>query len=43
MSHAAALQARAAVVTAAVAVAALIGVKFQLDEADRLQKEQSAR
>ena len=37
------IEAAAAVVTAFVAVAALIGVKVQLDEADRLQKAQSAR
>lgn len=41
--HAPTLEAGAACVTALVAVAALIGVKFQLDETDRLQKEQSAR
>ena len=41
--HAPAIEAGAAVITAAVAVAALIGVKVQLDETDRLQKEQSAR
>lgn len=41
--HAPAIEAGAALITAAVAVAALIGVKFQLDETDRLQKEQSAR
>lgn len=35
--------AAASLCTALVAVAALIGVKVQLDEADRLQKEQSAR
>ncbi|MEM7734120.1 MAG: hypothetical protein AAF280_15240 [Pseudomonadota bacterium] len=37
------VEALAASVTALVAVAALVGVKFQLDEADRLQREQSAR
>lgn len=37
------LEALAAVVTALVAVAALIGVKIQLDETDRIQKAQSAR
>lgn len=37
------VEAVAAVITALVAVAALIGVKFQLDEADRIQKAQSAR
>lgn len=41
--HAPALEALAAVVTALVAVAALIGVKIQLDEADRIQRAQSAR
>lgn len=41
--HAPSIEAIAAAVTALVAVAALIGVKFQLDEADRLQKAQSAR
>ena len=38
-----AIEACAAMLTALVAVAALIGVKVQLDEADRLQREQSAR
>lgn len=37
------IEAMAAVVTALVAAAALVGVTVQLDEADRLQKEQSAR
>ncbi len=37
------IEAIAAMVTALVAVAALIGVKIQLDEADRLQRTQSAR
>lgn len=37
------VEAGAAVLTALVAVAALIGVKIQLDEAERLQKTQSAR
>lgn len=37
------IEAIAATLTAVVAVAALIGVKFQLDETDRLQKSQSAR
>lgn len=37
------VEAGAAVITALVAVAALVGVKFQLDEADRIQKTQSAR
>ncbi|MEM9604009.1 MAG: hypothetical protein AAGA11_14175 [Pseudomonadota bacterium] len=41
--HAAAIEAVAAVVTAAVAVAALVGVKLQLDANDTLQREQSAR
>jgi hypothetical protein len=41
--HAPSVEAVAATMTALVAVAALIGVKFQLDEADRLQKAQSAR
>lgn len=41
--HAPLVEAVAATVTALVAVAALIGVKFQLDEADRIQKAQSAR
>lgn len=41
--NAASIEAAPAFVTAMVAVAALIGVKFQLDEADRLQKAQSAR
>ncbi len=41
--HAQSIEAGAAVVTALVAGAALIGVKFQLDETDRLQKAQSAR
>lgn len=37
------VEACAALVTACVAVAALIGVKVQLDETDRLQMAQSAR
>ncbi len=37
------IEAAAATLTALVAVAALIGVKFQLDETERLQKAQSAR
>lgn len=41
--HSGSIEAAAALCTALVAVAALIGVKVQLDEADRLQKEQSAR
>ncbi|MEZ5872505.1 MAG: hypothetical protein R3D32_11825 [Nitratireductor sp.] len=41
--HSPAIEAVAAMITAAVAVAALIGVKIQLDGADRIQREQSAR
>lgn len=41
--NASSIEAAAALCTALVAVAALIGVKVQLDEADRMQKEQSAR
>ncbi|MEM7379084.1 MAG: hypothetical protein AAF460_16480 [Pseudomonadota bacterium] len=41
--HAAAIEAVAAAVTAAVAVAALVGVKLQLDANDTVQREQSAR
>lgn len=41
--HAETIEAAAATLTALVAVAALIGVKFQLDETERLQKAQSAR
>ncbi|MCE8513330.1 hypothetical protein KBY22_11525 [Ruegeria pomeroyi] len=41
--HAASIEALAAMATAALALAALIGVKLQLDEADRLQRQQSAR
>lgn len=37
------IEAVAAVVTAVVAVVALLGVKLQIDEADRLQQIQSAR
>ncbi|MFS4580062.1 hypothetical protein [Phaeobacter sp. C3_T13_0] len=37
------IEAIAACITAVVAVGALIGVTIQLDEADRLQREQSAR
>ena len=37
------IEAIGAAVTALVAVAALIGVKYQLDAADRVQKAQSAR
>ena len=38
-----AIQSIAAISTAIIAIAALIGVKIQLDEADRLQNLQSAR
>lgn len=41
--HSAALEAGATLVTALVAVVALLGVKWQLDEADRLSALQSAR
>jgi hypothetical protein len=41
--HAVAIQALAALVTMAVAVAALVGVKVQLDASARLAREQSAR
>ncbi|MGB3317334.1 MAG: hypothetical protein WBB85_23365 [Albidovulum sp.] len=41
--NAPAFEAVAATVTALVALAALVGVKIQLDEADRLQRLQSAR
>lgn len=41
--NAASVEAVAALVTALVALAALIGVKLQLDAADRLQQAQSAR
>lgn len=41
--NAEAVEALAANVTALVAIAALIGVKFRLDETDRVQREQSAR
>jgi len=37
------IEAVAATVTALVAVAALVGVKLQIDEAERLQQDQSAR
>jgi len=37
------IEACSALVTASVAIAALIGVKVQLDETERLQKAQSAR
>jgi len=38
-----AVEAAAAVVTALIAVVALVGIKLQLDAADRLQRAQSAR
>jgi hypothetical protein len=38
-----ALQAIAAIVTAAVAIVALIGIKFQVDASYRVQREQSAK
>lgn len=41
--HSNAISAFSAIVTACVAAGALIGVKFQLDEAERLQHAQSAR
>ncbi|TRW96620.1 hypothetical protein FNJ84_11070 [Paracoccus sp. M683] len=41
--HAQSIQAGSAILTAIVALAALIGVKVQLDQADRVQREQSAR
>lgn len=41
--NAEAIEAMAATVTAFVAIAALVGIKLQLDEADRLQQSQSAR
>lgn len=41
--HAPSIEAAAALATAVVALAALVGVKVQLDEADRLQRAQSAR
>ena len=41
--HAESIEAGAAMVTALVATAALIGVKLQLDAADRVQQSQSAR
>lgn len=43
LRNAPAVEATAAVATVIVAVAALIGVKFQLDAADAVQKAQSAR
>lgn len=41
--NAASIEAIAATITAMVAVAALVGVKFQLDEADLLQQSAAAR
>jgi len=41
--HAPSIEAIAATVTALFAIAALVGVTVQLDEAERIQKEQSAR
>lgn len=41
--HTSTIEAVAAAVTALVAIAALVGITVQLDEADRVQKEQSAR
>ena len=41
--HSGSIEALAAVVTAFVAIAALIGVKVQLDAADAVQRAQSAR
>ena len=41
--HAESIEAGAALTTAVVAIVALVGVKFQLDAADRLQQAQSAR
>jgi hypothetical protein len=41
--NAAAIEAVAATLTALVAVLALVGIKLQLDAADRLQRAQSAR
>lgn len=41
--NAEALQALGALATALIALAALVGVKFQLDSADAIQREQSAR
>jgi hypothetical protein len=42
-ANAGALQGAATVLTAAIALAALVGVKVQIDAADRLAAEQSAR
>lgn len=41
--HSAAIQTASAIVVAIAAIAALIGVKMQVDGADRVQREQSAR
>ncbi|MEM1301574.1 MAG: hypothetical protein AAGH17_03245, partial [Pseudomonadota bacterium] len=41
--NAEALQAIGALLTAAVAIAALVGVKWQLDAAERISQAQSAR
>ncbi|HMT14353.1 MAG TPA: hypothetical protein PKE19_06340 [Aestuariivirga sp.] len=41
--HAPALQALAAILTVILALAALVGVKMQIDAADRIQRAQSAR
>ena len=41
--HSQALSALSAVITAALAIAAIIGVKVQIDGAARIQREQSAR
>ncbi len=41
--NAPAIEAASALVTAFVAMAALVGIKFQLDAADKIQKAQSAR
>lgn len=41
--HSSAIQTVSAAATALIAVAALVGVKLQLDGADRVQREQSAR
>ncbi|WP_424976600.1 hypothetical protein [Dinoroseobacter sp. S124A] len=41
--HASGIEAMAALVTACVAIAALVGAKIQLDHADLVQREQSAR
>ena len=41
--HAPAIQALGAILTVLLAVAALVGVKMQIDAADRIQRAQSAR